>query len=89
MTSLLSENDEDKMNKFMSEFYEEHIFNRIFFLYEAYAKEFESKMNSILGEFFSIKSTDPNYSGELWAKVMELYESGELIDETCIIDDPT
>ena len=77
------------MNKFMSEFYEEHIFKRIFFLYETYAIEFESKMNSILAEFFSIKSSDPNFSRELWARVMELYESGGFVDETCIIDDPT
>ena len=77
------------MNKFMSEFYEEHIFQRILFLYEAYAREFESKMNSILAEFFSTKSTDPNFSGELWTKVMELYESGGFVDETCIFDDPT
>ena len=46
-------------------------------------------MNNILGEFFSIKSSDPNFSGELWTKVMELYESGGFVDETCIFDDPT
>ena len=73
----------------MSEFYEEHISSRYFFIFEPYDKEFYGKMNSILGEFFSIKSTDPNFAEELGAKVIQLYESGELVDQTCTFYDPT
>ena len=60
----------------MSEFYEIHLSKRSYFAYETYANEFGERITGVLEEFSAIKSTDPNYAGELWAKVTELYLSG-------------
>ena len=72
----------------MAEYYEEHITARSFFIYQRYDEEFFSKMNAILSEYFDIKAADPTFSEELWARVMELYGNEQLVDETCIFDDP-